>query len=44
MREAGYDFVVHPANLDEEAYGAGLMPAELARRLAIVKAEAVAGL
>jgi septum formation protein len=42
LREAGFEFVVHPADVDEAAYGEGLMPVELARKLAMVKAELVA--
>ena len=44
LREAGYTFDVHPAGIDEEAFaagGQGTAPSELARRLALAKAEAV---
>jgi septum formation protein len=44
LREAGYEFVVHPANIDEEKYPAGLTPEGLAEFLARAKAEAVAAL
>jgi septum formation protein len=44
LTEAGYEFVVHPSNVDERAEEkAGLLPADLALRLAVAKAEAVAG-
>jgi len=42
LREAGYDFTVFPANIDEEIYP-NLMPLELARHLSFEKAKAVAG-
>ncbi len=42
LRESGYEFVVHPANIDEDHQPADLLPAELARRLAFEKARAVA--
>jgi septum formation protein len=42
LREAGYDFLVHPAEIDEENYPPGLLPHELARFLATAKADAVA--
>jgi septum formation protein len=42
LREAGYDFVIHPANIDEETYPANLSPAGLAEYLAVAKAGAVA--
>jgi len=42
LRAAGYEFVVHPSNVDEAALGADLLPASLARQLALAKAEAVA--
>jgi septum formation protein len=41
LREAGYQFEIHPANIDEASIGAGLLPSELAGRLAIVKAQTV---
>jgi septum formation protein len=45
LREAGYHFTVHPADLDEKSFEhPGLLPAELARRLAAAKAAAVARL
>lgn len=43
LREAGYEFVVHLADVDEESGPASPLPAELARFLAIAKASAVAG-
>lgn len=42
LREAGYEFVVHPAGIDEEVHPAGLTPIELARFLAEAKANSVA--
>lgn len=43
LREAGYDFLVHPADIDEERLTAShMLPAEIARRLAFEKAKAVA--
>ena len=44
LREAGYEFLVHPADLDESALadGASLSPDELSAYLARAKAEAVA--
>lgn len=42
LREAGYDFAVFPADIDEEIYP-NLMPIELARHLSFEKAKAVAG-
>lgn len=42
LREAGYDFIVEPANIDEETYPAGMLPIELAGYLADQKARAVA--
>jgi septum formation protein len=42
LREAGYDFIVHPAEVDESKHPPGLLPSELARHLATAKAEAVA--
>src|SRR5438105_3161113 len=41
LREAGYDFVVHPANIDEEKYPINLMPSEVAKFLAEEKAHIV---
>ena len=41
LREAGYEFAVFPANIDEEVYP-NLMPIELARHLSFEKAKAVA--
>jgi len=42
LREAGYEFAVFPANIDEDSYPT-LMPLELARHLSFEKAKAVAG-
>ena len=41
LREAGYEFSVFPANIDEDSY-LTLMPIELARHLSFEKAKAVA--
>lgn len=46
LRDAGYVFDVHPAGIDEASFAAGatdMAPSELARRLALAKAEAVGG-
>jgi septum formation protein len=43
LREAGFEFVVHPSNLDERAMEKpGLLPADLALHLAVAKADVVA--
>jgi len=43
LSQAGYLFTVQPSRIDEQAaVGSGIMPGEMARRLAIAKAEAVA--
>jgi len=42
LREAGYEFAVQPADIDESTAPPHLLPAELARFLAISKANAVA--
>jgi septum formation protein len=42
LREWGFDFIVQPAEVDEESAGGGLLPSELARRLALAKAQKVA--
>jgi len=42
LREAGYEFVARPSNIDEESLGRGLPPIELAVQLATAKAHAVA--
>jgi septum formation protein len=39
---AGYDFDVHPADIDEDDYPAKTLPADLALRLATLKAQALA--
>ena len=41
LREAGYEFAVFPANIDEDSYPT-LLPIELARHLSFEKAKAVA--
>jgi len=41
LREAGYEFAVFPANIDEDSH-LNLMPIELARHLSFEKAKAVA--
>src|SRR5215212_5097845 len=41
LREAGYEFAVFPADIDEEIFP-NLMPIELARHLSFEKAKAVA--
>ncbi|MGA2498496.1 MAG: Maf family protein [Tepidisphaeraceae bacterium] len=44
LREWGFDFTVQPANLDEESASTGnLLPSELAVRLALAKAQKIAG-
>ena len=42
LREAGYDFVVDPADINEDDHPPGLLPADLAAYLAAQKANAVA--
>jgi septum formation protein len=42
LREAGYDFTVDPADIDEEDYPRDMLPADLAEYLASKKAQAVA--
>jgi septum formation protein len=42
LREAGYEFEVDPADVDEEDYPPEVMPADLAVRLARMKAFAIA--
>jgi nucleoside triphosphate pyrophosphatase len=41
LAEAGYTFVVHPSDVDEQSIGAGLTAGELAERLAEMKADEV---
>lgn len=41
LREAGYDFVIHPADIDEDDH-APMLPADLAEFLAAQKVQAVA--
>jgi septum formation protein len=43
LRDAGFTFVVDPADLDEDDVPPGLAPAELAEHLAVEKARIVAG-
>jgi septum formation protein len=42
LHEAGYDFLVHPAEIDEDDYPGGLLPTDVALYLARAKANAVA--
>jgi septum formation protein len=42
LRQAGYDPVVEPSHIDEESFPRDMLPAELALRLAIEKAQVVA--
>ncbi len=42
LREAGYEFIVHPADVDESKAPANLLPVNLAKHLAFQKARAVA--
>ena len=42
LREAGYDFVVQPADVDEDDHPPRILPADLAEYLAVQKARAVA--
>lgn len=42
LREAGYEFLVHPAEVDETRAPANLMPVDLAKHLAFQKARVVA--
>jgi septum formation protein len=44
LRAAGYDFVVHPADIDEDDHPARILPADLAEYLAVQKARTVATL
>jgi septum formation protein len=41
LKEAGYDFEVRPADIDEEAFPRDMAPSDLARRIAIAKAEKI---
>jgi septum formation protein len=41
LMAAGYDFEVHPANIDEDDYPAKILPADLSLRLAMLKAQAI---
>ena len=41
LREAGYDFIIQPADIDESKYPPDLTPEQLAEYLAIAKAEAI---
>ena len=42
LREAGFEFVVHPADVDEDDHPPRILPADLAEYLAVQKANAVA--
>lgn len=42
LADAGYDFEVHPADIDEDDYPPQMLPADVARFLALSKAEAIA--
>jgi septum formation protein len=42
LREAGYDFIIDPADVDEDDYPAEALPADLAVRLARMKSHAIA--
>jgi len=42
LRDAGFDFVIDPADIDEENFPEDLTPADLAEHLACEKAKAVA--
>jgi septum formation protein len=42
LREAGYEFVVRPSDVDEDDHPSRILPAELAQYLAVQKADAVA--
>lgn len=44
LRQAGYQFMVRPANVDEDAYPQSILPTELALYLARQKASVVADL
>jgi septum formation protein len=41
LKDAGYEFTISPADIDEKAVGAGLPPIEMAEKLALAKAEFV---
>ncbi len=41
LREARFDFLVHPADIDEDALPPDMLPVDIARELAIRKARAV---
>jgi septum formation protein len=42
LRDAGYEFIVEPANIDEENFPPNIYPIELAMLLAQAKADAIA--
>jgi septum formation protein len=42
LTAAGYDFEVHPANIDEDDYPSKILPVDLSLRLAMLKAQAIA--
>jgi len=41
LLHAGYDFEVHPADIDEDDYPPQTLPADIAQRLALLKAQAL---
>ena len=41
LREAGYRFVVHPADIDEDSYPPQMLPAEIAAHLSQEKAKVI---
>ena len=41
LHAAGYAFEVHPADIDEDDYPSTILPADLAERLAVLKARAL---
>ena len=41
LMQAGYEFEVHPADIDEDDYPPQTLPADLAMRLAMLKAQAL---
>lgn len=42
LRQAGYVFEIHPADIDEDDHEPGLLPGDLAEYLAVRKAQAIA--
>jgi septum formation protein len=43
LREAGYEFITHPAGVDETSLAENLPPSQAATRIATAKANTVAG-